>query len=106
VTDSHGESLIAVNARVPPPVFVTLTETAAGFVALPREVPNLRAVCETASVGDATPPPPPHAANVMQATAKKIRPTQLVVIPSPRSLRAARLRRTRFRFATKTLGLF
>ena len=40
VTESHEESLTAVKERVPPPLFVTLTDEAAGFVPLPCVPPN------------------------------------------------------------------
>jgi hypothetical protein len=92
VTESHGESVVAVNASVPPPEFVTLTEAGAGFVALPWDVPNLTAICETMSVGamlPPPPPPPPHPTEGMQAAANKIQPMRFIAIPSSRSSSAA-----------------
>jgi hypothetical protein len=50
-TDSHEESLLAVKLRLPPPVFVTLTEEAAGFVPLPCVALNAMLVADTDNAG-------------------------------------------------------
>jgi hypothetical protein len=50
-TVSHEESLLAVNERVPPPVFVTLTEEAEGELP-PSVALKLRVVGETDRTGD------------------------------------------------------
>ena len=51
VTDSHEESLLAVNVRLPPPVLVIFTVDAAGFVPLPCVALKARVDCETERIG-------------------------------------------------------
>jgi hypothetical protein len=51
VTDSHEESLLAVNVRLPPPVLVIFTVDAAGFVPLPCVALKEIVDCETERIG-------------------------------------------------------
>ena len=68
VTESHGESLDAVNESAPPPVFVTVTEMEEGFEAAPCDVPKESVVWDSARFDADIPlPPPPHAAKQAQA---------------------------------------
>jgi hypothetical protein len=41
-TESHGESLAALNVSVPPPVLETLTDAGDGFVPIPCVASNER----------------------------------------------------------------
>jgi hypothetical protein len=51
ITESQEESLLAVNGRLPPPVFVILTVDAAGLVPLPCVPMNERVDWEIVRTG-------------------------------------------------------
>jgi hypothetical protein len=51
VADSHEESLLAVNIRLPPPILVIFTVVAGGFVPLPCVALKERVDCETERIG-------------------------------------------------------
>ncbi len=51
VTESHDESLEAVNASVPSPILETLTEAGEGFTPLPCVAEKERLVCESEREG-------------------------------------------------------
>ena len=49
--ESQDESLLEVKGRLPPPIFVTLTVTVAGFMLLPCAAANDRVVGDTDKLG-------------------------------------------------------
>ena len=55
LAESQEESLTAVKVSVPPPVFVTFTDVAAGFVLLPCVALNESVVVESDKTGGGAP---------------------------------------------------
>jgi hypothetical protein len=87
VTDSHGESLDAVNVSVPPPTLETFAGACGGLELLPCVPWKAKLVWETDSEGGlgGGAPPPPHPLKTTLMIASKKKYLKRFIIASCRS---------------------